>query len=314
MKILVSKIILVLILAISLVSCAKKTEPLKMATVEVGTIRAEIPTTGIVEPRNRLEIKPPIAGRVEQVLVREGQTVAKGQILAWLSSNERAALLDAARAKGEEEVKKWEDVYKPTPIVSPLNGFIIQRSVEPGQTITTGDALLVMADYLIVKAQVDETDIGSIKVGQLVNLELDAYPDKEISGKVGEIAYESTVVNNVNIYQVKVVPGYVPDYFRAGMSATVNFIQQEKKDVLLVPVNVVQKYKNNSYVFLPKGEDKVKPEQIQVGLENTSHIEVVSGLSAGDKVVIPTQTMIDTYLNKDQRRRGPMNPFSKREK
>ncbi|MFH1684552.1 MAG: efflux RND transporter periplasmic adaptor subunit, partial [Candidatus Margulisiibacteriota bacterium] len=176
---------LVVMLALTLVSCAGKSEePLKTVKVTLGTIKAQIPSTGVVEPRNRLEIKPPIAGRVDQVLVSEGQSVRKGQILAWMSSSDRAALLDAARAKGEEEVKKWEDVYKPTPIVAPLNGFIIQRAVEPGQTISTADPILVMADYLIVKAQVDETDIGSIRIGQDVNIELDAYPGQPIAGKV----------------------------------------------------------------------------------------------------------------------------------
>ncbi|MFH1684297.1 MAG: efflux RND transporter periplasmic adaptor subunit [Candidatus Margulisiibacteriota bacterium] len=186
----------ILTLGFMMVSCAgEKAEPLKTVKVQLGSIKAEVPSTGIVEPRNRLEIKPPISGRIDSVLVGEGHSVRKGQILAWMSSSDRAALLDAARAKGEEEVKKWEDVYNSTPIVAPLNGFIIQRAVEPGQTISTADPILVMADYLIVKAQVDETDIGTIKLGQKVNIELDAYPGKPIAGKVEHIAFESKTIS-----------------------------------------------------------------------------------------------------------------------
>ncbi|MBU0671691.1 MAG: HlyD family efflux transporter periplasmic adaptor subunit, partial [Candidatus Margulisbacteria bacterium] len=217
------------------------------------------------------------------------------------------------RAKGEEEVKKWEDVYKPTPVVAPLNGFVIQRSVEPGQSVATGDPILVMADYLIVNAQVDETDIGKIKIGQPVNIELDAYLGQEIPGRVEHIAYESQTINNVNIYEVKVVPGRVPAFFRAGMSATVNFILSEQKDVLVLPLNAVKKAGNQTYVFIQKQQGK-KPEplQIKAGLENSLNVEVVSGVKQGDEVVIPTVKMIEQLNSRFEHRRGPVNPLQKK--
>jgi len=91
----------ILVFGLTLVSCASSPEPrLEKVRVTRGNILASIPATGTVMPRNRLEIKPPVAGRVEQILVNEGHNVRKGEILAWMSSNDRAALLDAARAKG----------------------------------------------------------------------------------------------------------------------------------------------------------------------------------------------------------------------
>jgi macrolide-specific efflux system membrane fusion protein len=304
----------VLILAFCLSSCAgKKEEPLKTVKVKRGSILAQIPSTGTVEPRNRLEIKPPIAGRIDQMLASEGQSVRKGQILAWMSSSDRAALLDAARAKGEAEVKKWEDVYKPTPIVAPLNGFIIQRAVEPGQSVISGDPVLVMADRLIVKAQVDETDLGRIKLGQRVQIVLDAYPGEKISGSVEHIAYESKIVSNVVIYGIDVLPSEVPAFFRAGMSATVNFLLSERRDVLILPLNAVKKRNGNFYVFVkPKGEKEIKAVQIEAGQENTEHIEIVSGLSEGDEVIIPTTQMVQSAF---ERRRGmPFNPFGRQQR
>lgn len=306
------KFVPLLLIPIILVSCSgEKKQPLKTVKVQLGSIKAQVPSTGIVEPRNRLEIKPPIAGRMDSVLVKEGQRVRKGHILAWMSSSDRAALLDAARAKGVAEVKKWEDVYKQTPIVAPLNGFIIQRAVEPGQTVTTNDPILVMADYLIVKAQVDETDIGDIKVGQNVNIELDAYPGQPITGRVEHIAFESKTISNVTIYEVDVVPGKVPPFFRAGMSSTVNFVLEEKNDILVVPLRVVKKIGNQSYVFVQKGK-KVEPLQIKTGLENSTNIEVIGGLSDGASVVVPTVKMVQDLQSKFQRRRGPRNPLQKR--
>ena len=95
----------------------------------VGDIRLTVITTGVVEPQNRLEIKPSINGRVEEILVREGDKVTRGQILARTSSTERAALVDAARSQGEETLEYWEEVYKKTPIISPINGEVIVRSI-----------------------------------------------------------------------------------------------------------------------------------------------------------------------------------------
>ncbi|MEI6805360.1 MAG: biotin/lipoyl-binding protein [Myxococcaceae bacterium] len=97
--------------------------------VERGDIVVTVLATGTVAPENRLDIKPPVAGRIEEVLVLEGQKVKKGQILAWMSSTERAALIDAARSIGPAEVKKWEENYKRTPIMAPINGMIIVRNV-----------------------------------------------------------------------------------------------------------------------------------------------------------------------------------------
>src|SRR4051794_37657463 len=86
--------------------------------IRKGEMKITILSTGVVQPENRVDIKPPIAGRVEKVLVNEGDVVKKGQVIAWMSSTERAALLDAASARGEDELKQWEEMYKPTPILA----------------------------------------------------------------------------------------------------------------------------------------------------------------------------------------------------
>jgi macrolide-specific efflux system membrane fusion protein len=308
-------ILLMILVMVFMPSCGGKTsKPLESVAVTKGTVRAQIPTTGVVEPRNRLEIKPPVAGRIETVLIREGDDVEKGQTLAWMSSSDRAALLDAARAKGTAEYRKWQDIYKPAPIVAPLNGFIIQKNIEPGQTVTAADAVLVMADKLIVKAQVDETDIGHISLGQLVNIELDAYPGQTIKGKVEHVAYESKIINNVTIYEVDLLPEMVPSFFRSGMSATVNFIKDEKKDVLLLPIKAIKKITDKVYVWtIDRSTGKPVPIQIKAGLENTTHVEIVSGLKEGEKVFVPDKKMIsDLEAKYSHGPHAPINPFQRR--
>lgn len=302
-------LISVLILAVMVSSCAKsKDQDLKKATVQKGSIKTAITTVGEVIPRNRLEIKPPIGGRVEQVLVKEGNNVSKGQTIAWMSSSDRATLIDAARAKGEEELKYWEEVYKPAPVIAPLSGFIIKRSVEPGQSVTVSDAIIVMADRLIVKAQVDETDIGKISDGQKVVLTLDAYPNKEIEGIVEHIAYESETINNVNIYEVDVIPSRVPSFFKSGMSASAKFILSDNSNALLLPSDAVKKFKGASYVLSDKKNGKIIPVQIETGTDDGTNTEIISGLSEGDTVVIPDASLSKQYFSSN-RRGGPPSMF-----
>jgi membrane fusion protein, macrolide-specific efflux system len=265
---------------------------MRETAAERGDLEVTILATGVVQPRNRLEIKPPIAGRLDDILVREGDAVKKGQVLAWMSSNERAALLDAARAKGPKELAHWEELYKPAPLIAPLDGVVIDRKVEPGQTATAQDILFVMSDRLVVKAQVDETDIGRVKPGQETALTLDAFPDRPVDGKVEHIAFEATTVNNVTIYEVDVLPAEVPEFMRSGMTANVTFVVERKEDVLLVPADAVQQREGRSTVRVP-GPDGGGPaaREVETGLTDGRRVEVVSGLREGDKVLVQSMRL-----------------------
>jgi len=203
-------------------------------------LQVVVEATGEVQPRNRLDVKPPIAGRLEELRVDEGDEVDKGQIIGWISSTERATLLDAALATSKEEYEYWQKLYKPTPLVSPLKGTIIARNFEPGQSINANNAIVVIADDLIVVANLDETDIGQIRLGQKVIMRLDAYPDTEFSGVVEKIAYDAQVISNVTVYQVDVRPDHLPPFGRSGMTVNLEFIVEEKEGALTVPASAVQ--------------------------------------------------------------------------
>ena len=253
--------------------------------VERGDLEVTILSSGVVQPKNRLEIKPPIAGRAEQVLVREGDRVKKGQILAWMSSTERAALLDAARAKGEEEVVRWEQYYKATPVLAPIDGTIILRNVEAGQVFTNQDAVLVMSDRLSVKAQVDETDLGQIKIGQPAVITLDAYSDKVFDAKVSQIAFDAKTVNNVTTYEVDVVPDKAPSYMRSGMTANVRFMVASAADVLLVETQAVNVRDGVSSVQVRDEKGRVSDREVVTGLSDGKWTEIKSGLREGESVL-----------------------------
>jgi macrolide-specific efflux system membrane fusion protein len=265
-------------------------ESVKEVQPKIGTIQNTISTTGTVLPRNRLEVKPPVNGRIDEILVKEGDKVKAGQILVWMSSTERAALLDAAVDQGQEKLNYWKEVYKPIPLMAPIDAEVIVATTQPGQTITNSDAVIVLSDLLIVRAQVDETDIGKVKEGQDALIELDAYPDQKIKAKVEHIYYESKTVNNVTIYQVDLLPDSVPDFFRSGMNATITFVTERKENALMLPVEAIIKQDNRSLVFVKNGSG-AEPVQreVQLGISDDKNAQILSGLSENDIVVVKSR-------------------------
>ena len=305
---------LLLIVAAGIYVKLKSKKPSDEVTKEInpgiGSIQTFISTTGTVLPKNRLEIKPPVNGRIESMLVKEGEHVKIGQILAWMSSTERAALIDAARGQGEEKLKYWQETYKPIPLTSPINGEVIVATTQSGQTVTSADAVVVLSDQLIVRAQVDETDIGKVKLDQKAILSLDAYPDTKINSKVEHMYYESKTVNNVTIYEVDLVPEDVPAFFRSGMNATINFIENEKDNILLIPLEALYKEKDESFVMVTEqGVAEPVKRVVKTGIADDKNTEVVSGLDKKDRVIVTTKKFA---LPKNNSGSSPFTPFGQR--
>ena len=300
-------IVLLIALALLVVRSRQSKEEGNTETKIINPVRGDIlvtvTTTGVVEPQNRLEIKPSISGRIEKILVKEGDSVKSGDILAWMSSTERAALVGAARSQGEEVLKYWEEVYKQTPIVSPIDGEVIVRSVEPGQTVTTSDAVLVLSDRLVVSAQFDETDIARVKAGQNAFITLDAYPDIKIEGTVDHIAYESEIVNNVTIYNVDILLKDIPAILRSGMSVTVEVVEKSSSNVVTIPSSAIHYDGKRQFVLVEEGRGRTVERDVTIGLNNDKTAEIISGLTAEDSIVVRGSA----YLPK--RKSTGTNPF-----
>lgn len=279
----------------------------KEITPAFGTIQTVISTTGTILPKNRLEIKPPVNGRIETILVKEGQKVKAGETLAWMSSTERAALLDAARGQGEEKLKYWQEAYKPIALLSSIDGEVIVATTQSGQTVTTQDAVVVLSDQLIGRAQVDETDIGKVKPDQKAIISLDAYPDTKIKAVVEHIYYESKTVNNVTIYEVDLIPEKIPDFFRSGMNATINFIENSKENILLIPVEALYKDKEESFVLIKKeGQGAPVRQPVKSGISDDKNVEILSGVDEKDIVLLKNKKFV---LPKSDIGNSPFTPF-----
>jgi membrane fusion protein, macrolide-specific efflux system len=265
-------------------------EVIREISPHTGAIQTLVSSTGEVLPKNRLEIIPPVAGRIESILVKEGDRVKKGQTLGWLSSTERAALLDAAQGQGEAKLKYWQEVYKAIALIAPIDGEVIVATIQPGQTVTASTPALVLSDKLIVRADVDETDIGKIKVGQKATISLDAYQDVKIQAVVDHIYYESSTVNNVTIYKVDILPDEVPDFFRSGMNANVDFVVEDKPNALLIPLEAVTTENGESYVLMRSADGKeLAMNPVTLGITQDKNVEITSGLAANDTVIVKTR-------------------------
>ncbi|MCX5801532.1 MAG: efflux RND transporter periplasmic adaptor subunit [Candidatus Eisenbacteria bacterium] len=269
------------------------------ARVESGSIEVKVLSTGTIEPYTRVEVSSSVSGRIDKVEVNEGDRVKEGDILAWISSEDRIALLDAARSalesaqeKNDEEAIKQakeaseiaDKAYKLVPLTNSIRGEVIMRSCEPGQNVTTATVLFAIADRLVASVQVDEADIGKIKVKQKAWVVLDAFPDERVNARVTKISREGTLVSGVVEYDVMVEPVQVPGDWASGMTANVEFVVASKDSILVIPKGAVSEENGDSFVTVL--EDRPIRRSVKTGITDGKTIEITEGLRAGDTVVL----------------------------
>ncbi|HSO84979.1 MAG TPA: efflux RND transporter periplasmic adaptor subunit [Draconibacterium sp.] len=211
-------------------------------------------------------------------------------------------------------------------IYSPIDGIVLNRAVEEGQTVAASfntPTLFTIANDLTqmkVEANVDEADIGQIKQGQRVEFTVDAYPDLTFGGEVTEVRLQPTITNNVVTYTI-VISAQNPDYkLMPGMTAETNIYVLEKKDLLVVPSKALRFSPDEKLLWsymssqpkpeMPKGEatlgmpeigssqgntgkvvwvknDSIlRPVTVETGLDDDINIEITAGLKSGDEVIL----------------------------
>ncbi|MBI4802855.1 MAG: HlyD family efflux transporter periplasmic adaptor subunit [Elusimicrobia bacterium] len=269
----------------------KKLEELSPVKVSKGLFVIKTQAIGVVEPENRVLVTPSVNGRAEEILFREGDLMKKGQILAWISSSERTALLDSLKMKDStpEEKKMVEEAYNLTPVVSPIDGMVVKRAVEPGQSVSAGKEIAVISDRLIIKTFVDETDIGSVKEGQKAEFYLDSFPKDRHEGNVLSIARESISREGVTVYEVKILSAKNIPVLRSGMTADVRVITAVKPKALSLPKKAIAYKDGDAFVTIKDEKSKkVTDKKVEVGAANEKAIEIISGLGENDVVYYST--------------------------
>lgn len=266
----------------------EKSAEKKYVTVKAGYgyISEFVETTGQVEPLNRVEILPPSSGRIEKIFIEEGANVKAGDVLALMSSQDRVAILDSARAIGEKEYETWQDAYKPIKIIAPISGRVILRNIVEGQTVGASTVLFAMSDMLITVASVDESDIGKIQTGQTAMVTLDAYPEKTVRGRVFQILDEGKSSNNVIIYKAKIKLENIPYFFKSQMTANIKIQISSGKKALLLDTQAVNYSKDGKPYVIKAFDRKKNPVEtyINTGKEHEGKTEIKSGLEDGEEV------------------------------
>jgi HlyD family secretion protein len=238
------------------------------------------------------------------------------------TSNASVSAAKAQVAQAEAALSLTETNLHYTKIASPVDGIVVSRNVDAGQTVAASfqtPTLFSIAQDL-TKMQIDtsvaEADIGNLKVGQDVQFTVDAYPDVTFKGKVWQVRNAPITVQNVVTYDVVVKVSNPEFKLKPGMTANVSIIVSIKKDVLKIP--------NAALRFKPLGKDmpvsgkkgpslwvleKDKPKRIPVslGISDGSYTELVAGkIREGQKVIVESLGKMKVQSeNSSSGRRGP---------
>jgi HlyD family secretion protein len=193
-------------------------------------------------------------------------------------------------------------------IRSPVNGIVISRNVDVGQTVAASlqaPTLFTIAQDLRemeIHTNVDEADIGRVKLDQEARFTVDSFPGENFTGRVGQIRNAATTVQNVVTYDV-VLEIENPDLkLKPGMTANVAIVVEEKENVLRVPNGALRfkppsrgeksrpeskKPRTGPVVWLLGPENKLKPAPVQTGINDGKYTEILKGaVKEGDPVVV----------------------------
>jgi HlyD family secretion protein len=208
-------------------------------------------------------------------------------------------------------------------VVAPMDGVVLTKNVEIGESITSGvssfnagTVLFSVADVskMIVKAGVNEVDIGKIKVGMPVKVSLDAYPKVFFAGRIDRIAPAVRIDDKVRVFDVEIRLDAQGRELRSGMTANIEVNGERKEKALTVPVESVFQRDGVELVFVKKKLDPntvptkdVKKEgqapdkdgwkkffdkrTVVTGLSDNSRVEIVSGLKLGEEVALEDPTL-----------------------
>ncbi|MDR2009680.1 MAG: efflux RND transporter periplasmic adaptor subunit [Bacteroidales bacterium] len=298
--------------------------------VEKGQILAELDKSTLREQLLQAETKLSSAqsdltyaqqnfARVEQLYNAKAATPASYEDAYNRLEQAKFALTTAQSNKEQSQVNlSYAEIY------SPISGVVLNRAVEEGQTVAASfntPTLFTIANDLKkmqVEADVDEADIGSVKIGQPVSFNVDSYPDDVFSGEVKQIRLQATVTSNVVTYTVIIDAPNPDEKLFPGMTANVSIVTNQETGVSIpveatrfTPSAEISKYaevistessaKNDhkhKTVWL-KTEGGMKSHVITTGLDDNIDIIVTEGLSEGDEVILSAPIVKKKQKNKE---------------
>lgn len=294
---------------------AWKNKPLlaDLSTVSRGPAIDAVYAAGSIEPSVTQPIASKVMGRLTEVLVEEGATVKKGQVLARMEAGDLQSAVDEAQARlrlaqaqyqraqelvrqqfvapveldrtradleaAQAAVRRTQTLRDVLTLVAPADGVILKRDAEVGQVVTAGQAFMTMSCCAPLRAtvDVDEEDIARVFKGQKVALRADAQPGKILSGTVKDITPKGDPISRS--YRVRIqlasTEGLMP-----GMTVEANLIVTERPNTLLVPSTAVVPDGKGHKVWLVE-QERARAQTVQIGIAGSSKTEILSGLKDG---------------------------------
>ena len=287
------------------------------SVVKKGQVIAELDKTNLISELNTAKAN---LASTESNLSYQSANMKRYQTLykkGLVSADEYENVLLTYRQAKEQVASSRENVQKAqtnlgyATITSPIDGTVISKSVEEGQTVAasfnTPELFTIAKDLknMQVIANVDEADIGGVAVGNRVNFTVDAYPDDTFEGVVKQVRLEATTTNNVVTYEVVISAPNADLKLKPGLTANVTIFTKEQADILSVA--------NKALRFTPtketvgkdmkivdcKGKNKVwtlngntlTAHSVNIGQSDAMHTQIISGIKAGQSVV--TEIVVD---------------------
>lgn len=282
------------------------------SVVKKGQVIAELDKTNLISElksaASQLESAKSDLNYQQSNFSRMKTLYGKGLISANDYESARLSLQQAQSlvAQRQEAVNKAQTNLSYATITSPIDGVVLSKSVEEGQTVassfSTPTLFTIVKDMtdMRVVASVDEADIGQVKVGQRVTYTVDAYPDETFEGTVTQVRNEATTENNVVTYEV-VISAPNPDLkLKPGLTANVTIYTLEQSGIVSVPTKALRftptketvgtKDKivdcNGTHKLWVREGRTFKAYSVQTGITNGTRTQILSGVKEGTVVVV----------------------------
>ena len=327
------------------------------AQVQYMSMKSIVSATGTIKPVESVEVSSKITARVKQVLVKDNDTVTQGQTVALLDGKDYETQKEQAEftlqnaktiydrtnylynigAKSKEDLdnaqynydtaqsklEEAESNLSETVIVSPMDGVVIGEPVTDGTMAVQGNSnptvIMRIADLSRkqIFAKVDETDIGSVRVGQKATFTVDAYNGKTFTATVSKIS-QTDMDNSWNIsnsssssssssaaviyYSVTLDVDDPEGLLMPSMTARVEIETANKDSALAVPLSALKTDKNGTYVIVIKDDGTTENRYVETGIYGDEFVEIINGLSENEKVDV---TMVKKATTTTSARPGP---------
>lgn len=305
------------------------------SVVKKGQVIAELDKTNLMSQLNTA--KTQLATAQSQLnyqtanYIRYKTLFEKGLVAADDFDNAKLSYTQAKEqvASAKEEVQRAQTNLGYATITSPIDGVVLSKSVEEGQTVaasfSTPELFTIAQDLtnMQVVADVDEADIGDVKEGERVTFTVDAYPDDTFEGDVKQVRQEATTTNNVVTYEVVISAPNADLKLKPGLTANVTIYTAERKGVLSVPskalrftpqketvgkMKIVDVANAKNKVWTIEG-NSIVAHKVNIGMTDGTNTQIVGGIAEGTKVVTGLNVM-GGEEEKPMEAQGESSPFA----